>query len=398
MTTRFIPLQEKDRIASLDMMRGLALLGILLANSMHFQFGLFLIPDIHDYYPLGALDRATEMFIFLFAQSSFYTLFSFLFGYGMVLLKERLEQRELRFGVVYWRRMFILLVVGYLHGLFIWDGDILFIYALTSFILFFFLKLKERGLLIWAALLLLMMASSIGAPQDDSTLALDEQLYHYSLEEKEALSKGSYFDVVFFRLHADPLGMGIIGDMILTSTAMVSVLGMFLLGSFVARKKWLEDISSHQALIKRVWWITLLIGFPSKLAYVLQNTYQNEILHTTVGGPLIAIFYASSIALIATSEKGRKVLQPLTYVGRLSLTNYLMQSIVFTTLFYGYGMGLFNRIGFFAGMLLAFVFFFIQIVVSKWWLKHFHIGPFEWVWRVGTYLHVPRLRRRTGND
>lgn len=393
MTTRSNPIEEKDRIVSLDLMRGLALLGILLANSMHFQFGLFLVPDIHDYYPLGALDRAAEIFIQLFAQASFYTLFSFLFGYGMSLLKERLEQRELRFGVVYWRRILILLVVGYLHGLFIWDGDILFVYALTSFILFFFLKLKERGLLIWSFLLLLLMASSIATPEDESTTLIDEQLYQYSIEEKEALSSGSYAEVVSFRMDADPLGMGIIGDIIITSTAMVSVLGMFLLGAFVARKKWLEDIPRHRALIKRIWWVTLLVGFPSKLAFVIQGTYQSEMLHTTVGGPFVAMFYASSIALIASSDKGKKLLQPLAYVGRLSLTNYLMQSIVFTTLFYGYGIGLFDRIGYFAGILLVFAFFFIQVIASKWWLKHYRMGPFEWVWRAGTYLNVPKLRR-----
>lgn len=123
------PLLTNDRIESLDMMRGLALLGILLANSMHFQYGLFLIPDIHNYYPNGIIDRIAEGFILLFVQSSFYTLFSFLFGYGMAFLKERLLTREQPFARVYWRRMLILLLVGYLHGVYIWDGDILFVYA-----------------------------------------------------------------------------------------------------------------------------------------------------------------------------------------------------------------------------------------------------------------------------
>ncbi|MCM3762177.1 DUF418 domain-containing protein [Alkalihalobacillus oceani] len=387
------PLPEKNRILSLDMMRGLALLGILLANSMHFQFGLFLIPDLHNYYPFGTLDRAAEMFIILFAQASFYTLFSFLFGYGMAMLKERLEQQELRFGVVYWRRMLILLGVGYVHGVFIWDGDILFVYALTSFVLFFFLKWKEKTLFIWSIILLLLMASSIATPEDDSTLLLNQQLSLYSEEEKEVLSAGSYPEVVSFRLNADPLGMGIVGDILMDLSAMVSVLGMFLLGSFVARKKWLEDPAPYRPLIKRVWWTTLLVGFPCKLAFVLHDSYQYEMLHTTVGGPLVAMFYASSIALIASGEKGRQALMPLAYVGRLSLTNYLAQSIVFTTLFYGYGAGLFAEIGFFFGMVAAFAFFALQILVSKWWLRRFYIGPFEWLWRMGTYLTVPRLKR-----
>ncbi len=393
MSQRSTPVQESDRITSLDMMRGLALLGILIANSLHFQYGLFLIPDIHDFYPLGTIDKVAEMFIQVFATSSFYTLFSFLFGYGMAFLKERLEQQHLSFSPLYWRRTFILLVTGLLHGIFIWDGDILVIYALTAMVLFFFLKLKERGLLIWSVLLLFIMALTIAIPEDDST-AYDEQLIHYSIEEKEALGQGSYADVVFFRIFSDPLGLGVIGDIIIQISSIMSVLGMFLLGAYVARKKWLVHPVENRSILLRVWWITLLIGFPSKIAYLFNDSYTYEMLHTTVGGPLVAMFYASSIALLASSKRKSRLLYPLTYVGRLSLTNYLLQSIVFTTLFYGYGLNLFSRIGIFTGLILCFVFFALQIVASKWWLKHFYMGPFEWVWRVGTYLRLPRMRRK----
>jgi uncharacterized protein len=258
MNQNTLPLQEKDRILSLDMMRGLALLGILLANSLHFQYGLFLIPDLHNYYPLGWLDKAAEVFILLFATASFYTLFSFLFGYGMAFLKERLEQRHQPFGFLYWRRTFILLLVGLLHGIFIWDGDILFVYALTAFILFFFLKLQERSLLIWAIVLLFFMALSITSPEDESTAFFDEQMRHYSIQEKETLASGSYIDVVTFRVLNDPLGLGIIGDIIIHITAMVSVLGMFLLGAYVARKKWLVNLNEYRPLMIRFWWITFL--------------------------------------------------------------------------------------------------------------------------------------------
>ncbi|WP_227937928.1 DUF418 domain-containing protein [Alkalihalobacillus deserti] len=392
MNKRSAPIQETERISSLDMMRGFALFGILLANSLHFQYGLFLIPDIHHFYPLGTLDKGAEMFIQLFATSSFYTLFSFLFGYGMASLKERLEQQQLPFGTLYWRRTLILLVVGLIHGLFIWDGDILFTYALTAFVLFFFLKLKERGLLIWSIVLLFIMALSIAVPEDDST-TFDEQLLHYSIAEKETLSLKSYPDVVQFRLFSDPLGLGLIGDMIIHASAIISVLGMFLLGAFVARKKWLVHPLQYRSLLFRVWWITLLIGFPSKIIYLFNDSYTYEMLHTTVGGPLVAMFYASSIALLASSARQSNILYAFTYVGRLSLTNYLLQSLVFTTIFYGYGFNLFGRIGIFTGLLLCFSFFTIQVLASKWWLNRFYIGPFEWGWRAGTYLRLPKLRR-----
>ncbi|GAE37407.1 DUF418 domain-containing protein [Halalkalibacter akibai] len=388
------PLNETDRILSLDIMRGLALLGILLANSLHFQYGLFLVPDIHNYYPLGTIDQIAEGFIRLFASASFYTLFSFLFGYGMAFLKERLEAANQPLRPLYWRRTVILLIVGFLHGTFIWDGDILFVYALAAFILYFFLKLKERGLLISSFLLLFIMSLSIATPEDDSMTLMDEQLLSYSIEEKQVLSTGTYFDIVSFRLFNDPLGLGWVGELIIHFSSMLSVLGMFLLGAYVARKKWLIDVSYHRPFLIRLWWITLIVGFPSKIMYVLNDRYAFEMLHATVGGPLVAMFYALSIVLLSSSTKGRQILYPLSYVGRLSLTNYLLQSIVFTTLFYSYGFNLFNRIGIFFGVVIAFAFFFLQVLLSKWWLQRFYIGPFEWVWRAGTYLKIPKLRRR----
>ncbi|WP_062050534.1 DUF418 domain-containing protein [Bacillus sp. JCM 19034] len=384
------PLLANERIESLDMMRGLALLGILLANSMHFQYGLFLVPDIHDYYPNGIIDRITEGAILVFAQASFYTLFSFLFGYGMVFLQERLLTRGQSFARIYWRRTAILLIFGCIHALFIWDGDILITYAIAGVILFFFLKLKEQGLLIWAIILLSLMALSVTTPEgDEATSIIDERFYQYSVEEREVLSSGSYTDVVTFRHEGDPLGFGWFSNVFIQASSVIGVLGMFLLGAFVARKKWLEKPENHQKLFKRIWWVTLCIGFPSKLIFVLNPSTQTEALHMSIGGPLVAMFYASSILLLATNKKMVKWLKQLTYIGRLSLTNYILQSIIMTTLFYGYGVGLFGKIGFFIGALIAIGLFIFQVLLSKWWLKRYKIGPLEWVWRLGTYWKKP---------
>ncbi|WP_017728749.1 DUF418 domain-containing protein [Halalkalibacterium ligniniphilum] len=392
MTQKPVPTLDSNRIEALDMMRGLALFGILLVNSMHFQYGLF--PENTNDYPLGSLDYATEVFIKIFGQASFYTLFSFLFGYGMALLKESLEQRELDFSKLYWRRMFILLGVGFLHGTYIWDGDILFMYAIGGFFLFFFLKLKEKGLLVWALILLGLMAVSSASPvSPEEEALLNEPFVQYSEQENEVLRNGSYADVVQFRVEADPTGMGIIGDVLIFITNIISVMGMFLLGAYVARKKWLVQIKEHKKLIKQVWWMTLLVGFPLKAAYFLNPSYQLEMIQILIGGPLVAMFYASSIALLSKTERGHRLLKPLAYTGRMSLTNYLMQSIVFTTLFYGYGIGLFGELGLFLGALLVVAFYALLLVASRIWLKNFYMGPFEWFWRAGTYWTIPAFRR-----
>ncbi|KGA95963.1 hypothetical protein AJ85_07955 [Alkalihalobacillus alcalophilus ATCC 27647 = CGMCC 1.3604] len=395
-TSTLSPL-EGGRIMQLDMMRGLAIFGILLVNIMNFQYGLLLQPDIHQFYPLGAIDRVTEGFLYLFVKTSFYTLFSFLFGYGMVLLQERTELKGTNFTGMYWRRAFLLLVLGILHRTYIWEGDILFTYALTSFVFFFFLYFKGKGLLISALIFLGIMGLSVLGANIDDTAASEYQdgiIYDYSVAEKEVLENGSYLDVLQFRFAADITGLGLIGDIILEITTVLTVIGMFLLGAYVARKKWLLQIQEKKSFFKKIWFVTLIIGFGAKLPYVLSSSYFSEALMTYIGGPFTAIFYATSIALIASTEKGKKLLTPLTYVGRLSLTNYLLQSIIFTTLFYGYGVGLFGQLGFFVGTLIAIAFFIIQIVISKLWLTYFVIGPVEWFWRAGTYFIIPKLKKR----
>lgn len=383
------PLRENERIATLDMMRGVALLGIAIANSIHFQYGLFPTESIHELYRYGTIDRLAEKAIVLFAEASFYPLFSFLFGYGIVLLKERLEQKAAPFSAIYWRRMIALLLIGYVHSVYVWDGDILFVYALAGFLLYFYLKLHDRSLLIWACLFLLLMASAVAIPEDEETASVTETLQQYSIEELHVLSEGSYQEIVTFRREADPLGFGIAGEIIMTMTSVLSVIGLFLLGAFSARKKWLENIENYRTFTQKVFWMTLIIGFPCKLAYVIVQTPQTEMLHLSIGGPTVAICYAAAIALIAS----KRPVQPLVRVGRLSLTNYLMQSFLFTTLFYSYGFALFNSLGVFVGLCISIFVFLLQILFSSFWLKYFYFGPFEWLWRIMTYWQIPRLKR-----
>ncbi|TES52780.1 DUF418 domain-containing protein [Halalkalibacterium halodurans] len=396
MTTKVqvTPTLESNRIEALDMMRGFALLGILLVNMRHFQYGLF--PEYTMPAPTSFLDSGADALISILAQGSFYTLFSFLFGYGMALMKDRFTEQKQGFVAVYWRRTLILLLLGYVHGLFIWDGDILFMYAICSFLLFFFLKLTERGLLIWALILLGIMATSalgeLSMEEDPYTEAVFQSIAAYSEDEDAVLSSGTYGEVVEFRRTADPTGLGVLGDILIFVNNMISVIGMFLLGAFVHRKGWIANAAEHKAIFKRMLWIGLLIGFPIKIATVLSPA-NLETIQIIIGGPLVALFYISCIALFSQTAQGKKLLKPFTYVGRLSLTNYLLQSLVFTTVFYGYGLGLYGSLGLFVGLLLSIGFFALQIVCSHFWLRHFRIGPMEWVWRAGTYLSIPKWRR-----
>ncbi|KMK75643.1 DUF418 domain-containing protein [Alkalihalobacillus pseudalcaliphilus] len=387
---------NQGRLQPLDMMRGLAILGILLVNIMNFQYGLLLLPDVHQYYPLGTIDQLTESILYLFIRTSFYTLFAFLFGYGMVILQDRSTLKEASFTGIFWRRAFFLFILGILHRTYIWEGDILVTYAIASFILFFFLFFKAKGLLISAIIFLGVMLLFIPPPGSGDVSELQQQedtMYQYSLAEKEVLENGTYLEVLEFRMTSDITGLGIFGDILMEISTVIAVMGMFLLGAYFARKKWLDDIEGNLSLFKKIWWVTLFVGFGTKLPYAISPTYFSEGLMLAIGGPFTAIFYVTSVILLSRTEKGAKLLHPLTYVGRLSLTNYLLQSIVFTTLFYGYGIGLFGQLGFFVGTCIAIVFFVLQVLVSKWWLSRFVIGPVEWFFRAVTYMIMPKFKK-----
>ncbi|WP_059102855.1 DUF418 domain-containing protein [Shouchella shacheensis] len=395
------PTLDKDRIQSLDIMRGFALLGILLANSVIFQYGMAgttsFGPVAIDLYPNGSVDRATHFIIQLFVDGSFYTLFSFLFGYGMALQKERLLARNVNFSAIYWRRTILLLVFGLLHLFLLWRGDILVGYALAAMILFVFLLLPTRAIGIVAIVWLSLFASTALLPPVDAELMTSG----YPEDEAQVLAHGSYAEVVQFRLNNDLGGITDIGfpfwigESLFQFTTVLGVFGMFLAGAYTARKKWLENPSEHTKLFAYLLVGTGVLGLAAKLPHALSTDYntQLEYLSQLAGAPLVAMFYATSVVLLANSRVFWRLLSPLAVIGRMAFSNYILQSLVFTTLFYGYGVGMFAELGLFYGALLALAFFVVQVLVSNLWLSVFRIGPLEYIWRMGTYLSLPRLKR-----
>ena len=113
-----------------------------------------------------------------------------------------------------------------------------------------------------------------------------------------------------------------------------------------------------------------------------------------LGGPLVSLFYLTGIALLVELPSMQKLLQPLSYVGRLSMTNYLLQSTVMTFIFYSYGLGLYGSISYTTGFVLVLVFFTLQVIFSKWWITHYRYGPVEYIWRWGTYGQKPTFKKQ----
>ena len=174
---------------------------------------------------------------------------------------------------------------------------------------------------------------------------------------------------------------------------------MSLLGFYVARRKILEDIGRHRALIRRVMWWGLALGGSSALAFSVWRyvpPFPQQIIRVysnVLGQPTFMLFYASAITLLVQQPRWHRLFHPLAAVGRMALTAYVGQSVVYTTIYFGYGLGMYGRLGAAHILPVAAVIFAVEIVLCNWWIKRFRFGPLEWLWRTLTYMKVQPMRR-----
>ncbi|WP_246938660.1 DUF418 domain-containing protein [Bacillus pinisoli] len=388
------PISEKERILSIDVMRGFAILGIFLVNMASFHSPALYIGSNRE---LQGIDLWTVNVIDFFAQASFYTLFSFLFGFGMIIFLDRAKEKGTAYKRLFVRRLFVLFVIGCIHAFLIWHGDILITYALFGGILLLFYKVKPKALLVTGLSILLIPALLLSAllvlltifsPEDaqmpKDEVAIEQSIQHYKY--------GSYLEVTTQRM-TDYFYVNNVESAVFL---LITLLPLFLLGAYVAKSKWFSESRKYKKAIWVTWTISFVIGIPMKLLpYVTTKNIVTEYLQDAIGGPALALFYATSIVLLMETKSMRKVLQPFSYVGRLSLSNYLLQSVVCTTIFYGYGFGFYGDISHFHAFLLTVGIFIIQIFISNLWLQRFKYGPVEWVWRSLTYGKRQPFKRRS---
>lgn len=368
----------KERIQILDVARGIAVFGILLVNMRFFSASLQTIQWRITLWP-ERWNVLTDAIIDVFVSGKFLSIFAFLFGYGMMIMRDRAEATGRPFVRIYARRLAALAVFGLIHGLFIWFGDILFHYAVVGFALLMFHRVEPRQLLVWAVILLSLLptmvllsgVSASGALLDAETeawvmerIARDEMIY----------SGGSYAEIQQVRT------VDWVTSAFNHITFYPQILGLFLLGAYFAQRRLLHDVRETRAtLAKLAWWtggagllLTLAHGAMPDLAYV-------------AGGPVIGLFYVAVLGILMSSPTWERRLRLFAPVGRMAFTNYIMQSVICTLIFYGYGLGLYGQVGPLAAGGLAVAVYVLQIVVSRAWLNRFRMGPLERVWRTLTY-------------
>ena len=383
------PVLGQERIAAIDILRGVAILGILIVN-----MGLF--NSAQDLPAHGIVDRL----ILFVAQEKFKALFSFLFGLGLAVQMMRAEARGARFLPLYARRLCVLFLIGVAHFLLLWDGDILDDYALLGFVLLFYRRRSLNTLLAWAGVLLAIPVLFYGLTTYSAiTRQVNPPLknwisYETGADAAETMedipriySRGTYAEII--RLRASELP----GDMT-PDTDDAYVLAIFLLGLYAGRRRILHDIPAHLTLIRRVQRWGLVIGIAGNAAFAVGGSFNPSPASVTqnVGrmclvfaAPAMTGFYASTIVLLTQGQTWRRRLAPLAAVGRMALSNYLLQSLICTTIFYSYGLALFGKVRPSLGLLLTISIFLVQIPLSVWWLRRFQFGPIEWLWRSLTY-------------
>lgn len=384
---------EKNRIVSLDIIRGFAILGIFLVNMLSFHSPFLYIEPLKWW--KDPLDQGIYIFIDNFIQASFYPLFSILFGYGLVLLWEKTQQKGLHFYSIALRRLFLLMIVGLTHALLIWHGDILFNYALLGLMFLLFIKLSGKKLLVIGSLLYLLpnfLLLSMLALADLLMLATESTLSVPLLasQSMDIYQNGTFLEITKQRIADWTYTNNVFGLILMIFT----LFPLFLIGAGAAKYKWFERTVQYRKGFMITFFITFILGILFKLLpYVGKVNVTTSFLQDMFGGPLLAISYGLIIAHLAETKWLNKPLKAISYVGRMSFSNYLFQSILSTFIFYQYGLGLYGRVSIAFGTLLVLIIYACQILLSWLWLKYYHYGPLEWVWRNFTYWNKQKLRK-----
>jgi len=393
-----------ERVPALDVLRGVAVGGILLANVLVF-FGLFVGPaELAAALSTARVDAVVLFVEKVLVDGKFYSVFSLLFGIGFGLQLARGGDAG---GALprFKRRLRILLAIGAIHAVFIWAGDILMLYALLGFTLPWFARKSNRELLRWTVILLAvptvlyvvvlaawMLLASGAPPAQSGGGGPPPQILAFF----EGMGRGGVKDAFLGNL---VFLAGRWADLFVTMR-FPKVLGMFVLGLWVVRAGMAQAPAEHRATLARWSALGWALGLPANVvaAWALHRwTYLppslGGLLGTVmqaIGVPMLALGYAATVTLLVVD--GRRVLNVFTPVGRMALTNYLMHSVICVLLSYGFGLGLWWRIGATKAVLIAVAIIAVQIPLSAWWLSRYRYGPVEWVWRRLTYRQPLPLR------
>ncbi len=378
------------RITVLDALRGFAIISIMLLHNVE-RFEVYGLPDLPLW--LQKSDRVVwDSFFFLFGGKS-YAIFALLFGVTFFIQSHNQEKIGKDFRPRFVWRMFWLLIFGVINTLF-YQGEILVLYALVGILILPFARLSNKALLISSAFFLLQpilwIRTFVAVALPD--LGLSEPVYMpFYQAVGDVLKSPSILEIM-----KSNLCTGRIASLLWywENGRIEQTLGLFILGFWMGRKSLFKDTEENLGLWRKIIIIASLAFFPllllkSNTAWLSSSEAVAEYLGRIIGlwsNLALATVWVSAFVLLFYKTKAGKWLDKLSPVGRMSLTNYLVQSIIGATIYYGYGLAMYKYSGYTTSMLIGVLLACIQIIYSTWWFKHFKRGPLEGLWHRLTWL------------
>jgi uncharacterized protein len=410
---KYSPLKQTERIELIDALRGLALFGILMVNMpLMYEPMLQIILGAE---PDASVTRIiAESFVKFFFEGKFYVIFSLLFGFGFFIILNKSKDNTISALPIYRRRLFFLFLFGVAHISLLWAGDILLFYSLFGFVLILFRKSPDKKIIKWAVTLaliptilisLLTLAVTLGSQIPEVKVEIDVQFQNSVAAMKDLVEKatqvysnGSFREIVSMRINEY---LTLLGGSLMSFSPVV--LAMFLVGFLTARMGIITNYMNHLNLFRKIFWWGLGVGVVTNILYTISYRYALLMVPDgwsllvssmhTFGGISLGLCYVSGFTILFINGKAGFLAKFLVPVGRMALTNYLLQSIITALLFHSYGFALFGKIEFWQGIVLTAIIFVMQILFSRWWLNHFPFGPFEWLWRSLTYFKLLPIKK-----
>ncbi len=403
------PTSPAQREPVLDVLRGVALLGILLINIEYMRGSGFYAAFVGEAPAVSAADEVVQFGMGWLAAGKFLSMFAILFGIGAAIIAERAVRAGRSPRRLLARRYGILVGLGLAHMVLLFPGDILFLYGLTGLALLAFVNVRATTALRWGTGLVVVMAllwaagTALAAfapqPPEDHPAVVEQQAFFADLQAQAvaAYTEGSYLDVV---------AANAVESFLLQTGQLVMipwVLGLFLLGFAVGRAGVVADLAAHRRLLRRVAVWGLGLGLPVNLALgpigplwggaTLQQGAENPGVLVVIavvqllGAPLLASGYLAGTALLALRFGAPR---RLAAVGRMALSAYLAQSVIALVVFAGFG--LYETLGSAWALLVVVGIWALLLIACPLWLRRFRYGPVEWLWRTATYGKRQPLR------
>lgn len=382
----FRPVDSKERIATLDILRGFSLLGILLVNMFGFYLPMPHIADLSNWFS-EAQDIILQQLLDIYVQSSFYPLFSMLFGYGLAMQFLKTKQTGANFYRFAPKRMVLLFVVGMLHAILIWWGDILATYAFCGLFLIALMRLPAKWLLtlavvvngLYHALILTMYKASgmFSMPTDSMSVGIEAIQSAIA-----AYGVGTWSDAFAQRL----VDLSIQMSPFMWISSLFTILPYMLIGAALAKWRLIER--AKEKLI--IWFVLAIVGigvgiYVKSLPIAGAQTFGNEYLQVYIGGPILGLGYIAVVTLLTQLPVMAKLLTPVAKAGRMSMTLYIMQSVVCTALFYHWGFSLYGEVDVQMGIYIALAIYVSQLLIAELYFTKFKQGPLEAAMKRFTY-------------